>query len=248
MSKVKKISAILKRAMTERHTGWSRKDWNSRSKTHWRSSAVEDAGQSSHDKWKSSKIQGKWKEVSREMDVLDSSLKEKKHIWNKSCKESAKRETELFKMTEICANDEKQEDNERNIIKKTPEQLREKRTGRRLYRDINGYMCSWDQEVGRPHDIMDKVWQMMQSNDTMTMNLDKDFEELTEKTQQTGVEWIDKNKQVLDGKKRFSLGEMMMQGDSVLLSTYVTHWQYRNILNDIDNLAGSVRGEVRAHV
>ena len=43
-----------------------------------------------------------------------------------------------------------------------------------------------DQEFGRPHYIMDKVWQMMQSNDTKTMNLDKDFEELMGKAQQTG--------------------------------------------------------------
>ena len=89
---------MLKRAMPERHTEWSRKDWNSRSKTHLRSSAVEDAGQSSHDKWKSSKIQGKWKEIFLEMDVLGSSLKEKKNTWNKSCQESAKRETELYKI------------------------------------------------------------------------------------------------------------------------------------------------------
>ena len=38
VSKVKKHSAILKRAMTEMHAGWSRKDWNSKSKHQWRSS------------------------------------------------------------------------------------------------------------------------------------------------------------------------------------------------------------------
>ena len=33
----------------------------------------------------------------------------------------------------------------------------------RLYRDINEYMHSWDQELGRPQHIMDKMWQMMHS-------------------------------------------------------------------------------------
>ena len=177
--------------------------------THWRSSAGEDAGQSSHDKWKSSKIQGKWKEISLEMDALGSALKEKKHTWNKSCKECAKRETELYKMIETSAKDEKQEDKERSIIKKTLQQLRkaedeadeahallndmqqnvdeaEATVRRRRHREIDEYMYSWDQEWGRPHFVMDKVWQMMQTNDTKTMNLDKDFEEPTSKAQQTG--------------------------------------------------------------
>ena len=54
----------------------------------------QDAGQSSHDEWKSPKPQAKWKEMSLEMDALGSALKEETHTWNKSCKESVKRETE----------------------------------------------------------------------------------------------------------------------------------------------------------
>ena len=108
MSKVRQKSAIVKRAMTERHTRW-----NSKPKNHWRSSPVEGAGQSSHDKLKSSTHQGKWKEISLEMDALGSALKEKTHTWNKSCQESAKRETELYKMIEIATKDEKQEDTEK---------------------------------------------------------------------------------------------------------------------------------------
>ena len=33
---------------------------------------------------------------------------------------------------------------------------------------------------------MDKMWQMMQTNDTRTMNLDKYFEEVLNMAQQTG--------------------------------------------------------------
>ena len=123
VSTVKKNSAILKKATTERHTGWSRKEWHSNPKHQCRSSAHEDAGQSSHDKWKSSRPQGKWKEVSLEVDALGSALKEKTHTLNKSCKESARRETKLYKMIEIAAKDEKQEDKQRSITKKTFTQL-----------------------------------------------------------------------------------------------------------------------------
>ena len=129
-------------------------------------------------------------------------------------------------MIEIAAKDEKQEDNKRSIIKKTLQQLGDEEdeadelralledmqhnvdeaeakvnaTGRRLYRENNQYMRSWDQELGRPRYIMDQVWQMMQSNDTKTMNLNTDFEELTSKAQQTG--WTDKNNKILDRTRR----------------------------------------------
>ena len=59
-------------------------------------------------------------------------------------------------------------------------------TRRRLYREINEYTHPRDQELGRPHHIMDKMWQMMQSNDTETTYLDKDFEEMLNKAKQTG--------------------------------------------------------------
>ena len=115
-------------------------------------------------------------------------------------------------MVELAAIDERHEDKERNIIKKPLKQRRKDeeeaeeartllndmqqnvdeadakvtQTTCRLYREINEYMHSWDQELGRPHHIMDKMWQMMQSNDTKTMNLDKDFEEMVNKAKRTG--------------------------------------------------------------
>ena len=101
VSKVRKKSAILKRAMTERRTGWSGRDWNSKPRNHWRSSPVE--GSSLHDKWKSSKPQGKWKDISAEMDALGLAFKETSNTWTKNCKESAKKEYELYKMVELAA-------------------------------------------------------------------------------------------------------------------------------------------------
>ena len=47
-------------------------------------------------------------------------------------------------------------------------------------------MFSWDREFGRPQNISDKIWQMMQRNDTKSENLDKDFAETRERAQQIG--------------------------------------------------------------
>ena len=59
----------------------------------------------------------KWNEISLEMDALGSTLKEKTHTWNKSCKESVKRESDLDKMIKIAAMNERQEDKERSVLK-----------------------------------------------------------------------------------------------------------------------------------
>ena len=45
--------------------------------THWRSPGGEDAGHSSHDKWKSSNPQGKRKWISLEMDAFGVNLENK---------------------------------------------------------------------------------------------------------------------------------------------------------------------------
>ena len=115
-----------------------------------------------------------------------------------------------------------------------------------FYREIDEYMCSWEQEFGQPHCIKDKVWQMMHSNDTKTMSLDKDFEGPMGKA--NWVEWIGKKTTRFQAEKEedeiicaqrpqmestvtlaaewFSFREMMvLQGVSVLISAYVRWWQ-----------------------
>ena len=42
------------------------------------------------------------------MDAVGTTVKEKRNTWNTSCKESAKRETELYKIVEGAVMDEKQ--------------------------------------------------------------------------------------------------------------------------------------------
>ena len=53
-------------------------------------------------------------------------------------------------------------------------------------RVLGEYIQTWENELERPLFVMDKMWKMMQSNDTQTTNLDKDFEEILNKAKQTG--------------------------------------------------------------
>ena len=55
-------------------------------------------------------------------------------------------------------------------------QARASETERKLGRVLRGNIYSHE-KMERPHCIMDKMWQMMQSKDTKTLNLDKDLEE-----------------------------------------------------------------------
>ena len=61
------------------------------------------------------------------MDAVGTTVKEKSSTWNKSCRESAKKETELHKMVEAAVMDEKQEERERGMIRDLLEELRKKR-------------------------------------------------------------------------------------------------------------------------
>ena len=47
-------------------------------------------------------------------------------------------------------------------------------------------MYSWDREVGTPHNLSTKIWQMMQSNNTKSDNLESDFAGILVKTHKLG--------------------------------------------------------------
>ena len=49
---------------------------------------------------------------SLEIDAVGTTVKEKTNMWHKSCKESVKRASELYKMVELGAIDERQEHKE----------------------------------------------------------------------------------------------------------------------------------------
>ena len=96
-------------------------------------------------------------------------------------------------MVELAAIDERLGDKERSMLKDVLKQLQKERRKTRLVRlwkkcntiwrkrtpeplKLNGffrvlgeYILTWDKELERPHCVMDKMWQMMQSNETKTM-------------------------------------------------------------------------------
>ena len=106
LSKVKK-TAVLKRAMTEKRERWQSKDWYRNTKSRWQQPAGCGGGQSSHDTCDTAKPKGKWREISAEIDAVETIVKEKKNTSHKSGKESTKRETEVFKMVEVAAQKER---------------------------------------------------------------------------------------------------------------------------------------------
>ena len=52
-------------------------------------------------------------------------------------------------------------------------QVRASETERKLGRVLREYIYSFEKEMGRPHHIMNKMWQMMQSRDTKTLTWTK---------------------------------------------------------------------------
>ena len=58
---------------------------------------------------------------------MASTLKERSHTWNKSCKDIAEKEGDKLKLAEMAANDEKQEDEEKHSINQLLRQLRKER-------------------------------------------------------------------------------------------------------------------------
>ena len=154
-----------------------------------------------------------------------------------------------------------------HLLKKMQQNLDEahaeaSETERKLRRELGEYIHLWEREFERPRYIMDKMWQLMQSNDTRTMNLNEDFEELLNRAQQTGWDGRTKtrrfwtvqeeednpqSKLLCAQTRRWKawwtlwpngspLGEMkVLQGVSVLMSVCVKEWQYKDILNDTDN-------------
>ena len=117
-------------------------------------------------------------------------MKEKTNTCHKSCRESAKRESELYKMVEQTVIDERQEHKERRMFKDLLQQLqkeeeeearglleemqrnldeaqaRASETERTLGRVLGEYIYFYGKEMERPQYIMDKMWQMIQSKDT----------------------------------------------------------------------------------
>ena len=64
----------------------------------------------------------------------------------------------------------------RKILDET--KARASETEQKIFGRFDENMRTWTEDRGRPHFIMDKRWQMFHRNDTKTLKLAKDFEEL----------------------------------------------------------------------
>ena len=130
--------------------------------------------------------------------MLDALVKEKKITWNKSGRESAKREADLYTMLEKAATDEKKEERHTEklgdwleaFLKRKEEEdeatcfMEEMRKNveaaqqsfeaeQSLCSALREYVGSYDKDQGRARTQMTKCWQSMQSRDTKNLNLDR---------------------------------------------------------------------------
>ena len=160
-----------------------RREWCGTTKTRWQQPAGISGGQSSLDAWEHAKPKGKWVGVSAEYGVLDALVKEKKITWNKSGRESAKREAGLNTLFERAATDEKKEERERDKLgekleiflkrkeeedeatclmeemRKNVEAAQHKSSEAELSQcsALREYVDAFDRDRGRPKTIMKKI-------------------------------------------------------------------------------------------
>ena len=165
--------------------------------------------QSCVDAWEHAKPKGKWKEVCEALKAL---LKKKKITWNKSGKESARREADLYTMLESAATNEKKEERERDKLGDRLEAFLERKekedeatclieemrknveaaqhksfeAEQSLSSALREYVDTFDRDRGRPKTIMTKLLQSMQSRETKNLNLEKDLEDILSKMKQMG--------------------------------------------------------------
>ena len=70
LSQVKKTTAVLKRAMTEKRERWEGREWPRKTKVPMATADRGVVGSSSHDTWDISQSKGVWREISSEMDAV----------------------------------------------------------------------------------------------------------------------------------------------------------------------------------
>ena len=77
-SALRKTTAVLKKATTEKSDRWKSRERYGTTKTRWQQPAGSSGGQSSVNTWEQGKPEGKWIEVSADYEVLETLVKENK--------------------------------------------------------------------------------------------------------------------------------------------------------------------------
>ena len=209
-SSVKKTTAVLKRASTEKNDRWKSRELVSLHEKRWQQPTGSSGGQSAVDTWEHVKPESKWIEVSADYRVLDALVKEKKITWTKSGRESAQREADLYDVLEKAATDEKREERDRDQLSEKEEEdeatclMEEMRENvesaqhksyeaeRSLCNALREYVDSYDRDQGRARTLMTKCWQSMKSRDTNNLNLEKDLEDIQSTARRVG--WCEEEK------------------------------------------------------
>ena len=75
-----------------------------------------------------------------------------------------------------------------------------------LWKELDEYMYSWEQEFGRPNHLSTKIWQLIRSNHTKSENLENDFTEILDRTRVLGWNETTESIRVWAGKRRMKVG------------------------------------------
>ena len=100
--------------------------------------------------------------ISAEIDAVGTIVKERTNTLNESCRESAKRESEFYKMVEQEAVDERQELKERSILKDLLQQLQKEREEEEEARGfIEEMQCILDEAQASPSETERKLGRVL---------------------------------------------------------------------------------------
>ena len=146
-----------------------------------------------------------WRDVSRIVDELENLIKDKKSTWNKSSKESLRREEDVTKLSEDMKDQLKKDEERKCVLVKQLKKLQKLQSEeqelkrqwedfmeRRMIHeelfcnDLEEYFQSWESSKKKAENFAVKTGQMTQSCRMKTDNLDSDFEELLSKQKDLG--------------------------------------------------------------
>ena len=168
---------------------------------------MSDGGQRSQDQRKRPTSRGRWKEVSNVVGDLGSLLKDTKSTWQKSCKESMKKEQEVLVFADELKAQGNVDENTRAMtirvlkrIRKIREEKeeeaakelleyildRKKEQEDEMWKAAAEYIGLWDTEKRRTCSSSTNIWQLAQSSATKAENLENDFTETTSKVKELG--------------------------------------------------------------
>ena len=147
-----KNTAVFKRSMTEKSERWQINQWYGKTKTHGSNLLEKQADTARTKSGKNHCLKASGKRSLLRLTQWET-LKEQTNTWKKSCKESAKRESELYKMIELAAIDESKEHKERSMLKDLLYEVQKRREEEDEARGlIEEMQCNLDEAHARSYE------------------------------------------------------------------------------------------------